>query len=598
MPLSLDATTLATQKARPLPQKPFSFFWQIIWRGFRFRAMGLALLAAAGIGLMGFEPVLMRELVDELGKTDPSPARAWWLFALVAGVWYLSSIANRLRDWLDLHTAPELRKQAQLEVYCWLEGHATQFFQDHMAGSLSQKVKQVGTAMVSLSEIVFNGFVRVILAIVIAAVVLASAPGYFFYSFLAWLVIFLWLSAWFARRCTPYFRAFSEEASATTGILVDAVSHMDLVRAHAKKPFERLHLFDALTKEKAASINTRWFLLWMMLVLYSALLFFQAFFVGLSVEAFLGQTMTLGELVMVISLAAILVANVWGLSTQLIQYFEQVGTLESALAQIGQAHGLRESDNAQPLVVRQGEIVFQDLDYRLADGRWLFKKFNLKIHAYEKVGLVGPSGAGKSTLTKLLRRQFDLHGGVIRIDGQDIAQATLDSLNLAIGEVPQEPVLFHRSLRDNIGYPLREPDEARVLQAIERAHCAGFIFARSEGLDALVGEGGVKLSGGERQRVALARAFVKDAPILILDEATSALDSATEALIQDALEKLYVNRTVLVIAHRLSTLTRMDRIVVLKDGQICEEGTHAALLAAGGVYAELWQTQSASFLNA
>ena len=203
----------------------------------------------------------------------------------MAGVWYLSSIANRLRDWLDLHTAPELRKQAQLEVYCWLEGHATQFFQDHMAGSLSQKVKQVGTAMVSLSEIVFNGFVRVILSIVIAAVVLASAPDYFFYSFMAWLVIFLWLSAWFARRCTPYFRAFSEEASATTGILVDAVSHMDLVRAHAKKPFERLHLFHALSKEKAASINTRWFLLWMMLVLYSGLLFFQALFVGLSVDA-------------------------------------------------------------------------------------------------------------------------------------------------------------------------------------------------------------------------------------------------------------------------------------------------------------------------
>jgi ATP-binding cassette subfamily B protein len=249
-------------------------------------------------------------------------------------------------------------------------------------------------------------------------------------------------------------------------------------------------------------------------------------------------------------------------------------------------------------VVKHGEIVFRDVDYRLADGRWLFKKFNLKIRAQEKVGLVGPSGAGKSTLTKLLRRQFDLGGGMICIDGQDIAQATLDSLNLAIGEVPQEPVLFHRSLRDNIGYPLQHPDEARVLRAIEQAHCAGFIFARAEGLDALVGEGGVKLSGGERQRVALARAFVKDAPVLILDEATSALDSATEALIQDALEKLYENRTVLVIAHRLSTLTRMDRIVVLRDGQICEEGTHAALLAAGGVYAELWQTQSASFLNA
>jgi ATP-binding cassette subfamily B protein len=559
--------------------------------------MGLALLAATGIGLMGFEPILIRELIDELGRPSPDIERAWWMFFLVAGVWFLSSIANRFRDWLDLHTAPELRKQAQLEVYCWLEGHSTQFFQDHMAGSLSQKVKQVGTAMVSLSEIIFNGFVRVVVAIVIAALVLASAPAYFFYSFLAWLVVFLSLSAWFAKRCTPYFRAFSEEASATTGILVDAVTHMDLIKAHAKKRFERLHLFDALTKEKSASINTRWFLIWMMLVLYSGLLLFQALFIGLSLHAFLAQRMTLGELVMVISLAAILVANVWGLSTQLIQYFEQVGTLESALAQIGKDHGLVESPDARPLVVRQGEITFDGIDYQLADGRWLFRRFKLTIRGHEKVGLVGPSGAGKSTLTRLLRRQFDLHGGRILIDEQDIAGVTLDSLNRAIGEVPQDPALFHRSLRSNIGYPLDHPSDEEIERAMSLAHCEAFIYARPEGLDALVGEGGVKLSGGERQRVALARAFVKNAPILVLDEATSALDSHTEAQIQDAIEKLTNNRTVLVIAHRLSTLTRMDRIVVLKDGQICEQGTHSSLLAANGVYASLWQTQSAHFLT-
>jgi ATP-binding cassette subfamily B protein len=594
--LSLTPEALTQLSPKRIPPTPYQFFWSLVWREFRLRSLGLALLAATGIGLMGFEPILMRDMIDELRSGQPDHARVWSLFWWITIVWFVSSGANRLRDWLDLYTAPEVRKRAQLEVYCWLEGHSTQFFQDHMSGSVSQKVKQIGQAMVALMEIVFNGFVRMVVAILMAAIVLSAVPAYFFWTFLLWLVIFIWLSAWFASRCAPLFRAFGEQASASTGKLVDAVSNMDLVRANAKRIAERLGLFRVLDLEKTASMNTRRFLIYMMLVLYSALLLFQCLFIGLSIDAYLDGTMSLGDVVMAISLAAILVLNVWGLSTQLIQYFEQVGTLESALALISRPHQVIEALNAKPLVVSRGEIRFENVDYQLADGRYLFRDFNLVIRPNEKVGLVGPSGAGKSTLTRLLRRHFDLAGGRILIDDQDIATVTLDSLNQAIADVPQDPALFHRSLKENIGYPLTKASDEQIWEAARLAHCDGFIQSRPEGIDSLVGEGGVKLSGGERQRIALARAFIKNAPILVLDEATSALDSATEALIQDAIDRVCKDRTVVVIAHRLSTLTRMDRIVVIQNGAIREQGSHQRLLEMNGLYKELWQRQSTEFV--
>jgi ATP-binding cassette subfamily B protein len=299
---------------------------------------------------------------------------------------------------------------------------------------------------------------------------------------------------------------------------------------------------------------------------------------------------------MVISLAAILVTNVWSLCEQLLGFFEQVGTLGAALAVIARPHEILEAADARPLQLTAGDIRFENVRYAYQDGRILFENLNLHIRAGERVGLVGPSGAGKSTLTRLLRRHYDLSGGRILIDGQDIAQVTLASLNLAIADVPQDPALFHRSLRDNIAYPRPDASDDEVMQAARAAHCEDFMARRQEGLNVIVGERGIRLSGGERQRVALARAFVKNAPLLVLDEATSALDSETEAKIQDAIDHLCQGRTVIAIAHRLSTLSRMDRIVVMDHGQIVEEGTHAQLLARQGHYARLWACQSAGFI--
>jgi ATP-binding cassette subfamily B protein len=580
-----------------IPPKPYPFFFKLLWRRFRWRSFSLAIFAAGGIGLMGFEPILMRDLVEVLRSADPDEVEVWRIFTLMVAVWFASAACNRLREWVELHTAPALRLEAQQEAYQWLDQHAPRFFQDNLAGSLGQKVKQAGTASVSLLSIVFDGFVRMVVAILMAFLVLSAAPTYFFWVFLLWLVGFIALTIGFTRRCVPLFKAFGEEMSASTGVMVDICAHMDLVRGHAMRQSERGNVLHSLQAERAASIRTRRFLLWMMFVLYSALLAFQCAFIGMSLHAYFTGRMGVGEVVMVISLAAILVTNVWALSGQVTQFFEQVGILAAALAVISKPHAIAEVAEAQALQVRGGEIRFDAVRYHYRDGDVLFNGLNLKIAAGERIGLVGPSGAGKSTLTRLLRRQYDIHGGRILIDGQDIAQVQLDSLNRAIAEVPQDPALFHRSLRDNIAYARPNIDDTKLYAAVRAAHCERFIAKRPEGIEVIVGERGVRLSGGERQRVAIARAFLKDAPILILDEATSALDSETEALIQDAIDQLCEGRTVIAIAHRLSTLARMDRILVMDKGRIIEEGSHNQLLAAGGLYAAMWNRQSSGFIG-
>jgi ATP-binding cassette subfamily B protein len=306
--------------------------------------------------------------------------------------------------------------------------------------------------------------------------------------------------------------------------------------------------------------------------------------------------MTAGDCIMVVSLATMIANQVWALSNRMLEFFEQYGILADSLDLVTQPHEIVNRVDATELQVTRGEIEYRQVYFAHADRTPVFEGLNVRIAGGEKVALVGPTGAGKSTFVRLLRRQFALDAGQIVVDGQDVSAVRLDSLNLAIGEVPQSPNLFHRSLRENIRYARPEATDAEVDDAARKAHCHEFIVRRAEGYDTIVGEQGVRLSGGERQRVAIARAFLKNAPVLVLDEATSSLDSETEHLIQEALFRLIEGRTVIAIAHRLSTIARMDRLIVLESGCIRESGTHAELLAAGGIYSQLWRRQSGGFL--
>ncbi|HLF66589.1 MAG TPA: ATP-binding cassette domain-containing protein, partial [Gammaproteobacteria bacterium] len=287
---------------------------------------------------------------------------------------------------------------------------------------------------------------------------------------------------------------------------------------------------------------------------------------------------------------------VWYLSMQTMQLFKEIGTMKAALSLVVKPLEIVDEHDALPLKVIRGEIVFDDVSFYYQHANRLFENKSVTIKAGEKIGLVGFSGAGKSTFVNLILRFYDIYSGEILIDGQNIKKVTLDSLYENIAMIPQDTSLFHRSLMENIRYGRIDATDEEVIVSAKLAHCDEFIMRLPEGYAALVGERGIKLSTGQRQRVAIARAILKNAPILILDEATASLDSVTEELIQESLSQLMQNKTTIVIAHRLSTLAHMDRIMVFEHGHIIEEGSQAELLAQGGHFAKLWQMQAGGFL--
>jgi ABC-type multidrug transport system fused ATPase/permease subunit len=292
-----------------------------------------------------------------------------------------------------------------------------------------------------------------------------------------------------------------------------------------------------------------------------------------------------------------LMDNFWASSRIMRDLYEAFGDAKEMVEMLKLEHGIKDVQGAQPLKVTAGNIVLDKLQFAFIPGKNVLDGVSLDIAAGERVALIGPSGAGKSTFVRLLLRLYDIQGGTIKIDGQDISKVTQGSLREAISFVPQDPILFHRTLMDNIRYGRTDATEAEVIEAAKLAYCHEFISAQTLGYQTFVGERGIKLSGGERQRVAIARAILKNAPILILDEATSSLDSHSEILIQDALDNLMKGKTVIVIAHRLSTIRKMNRIIVVDKGNILEQGTHDELLAKSGLYAKLWSLQSHGFIH-
>lgn len=305
---------------------------------------------------------------------------------------------------------------------------------------------------------------------------------------------------------------------------------------------------------------------------------------------------TIGDFSFIISLSISIFYNLWYLASQFVVFAEELGRCRQALTIISASHELVDQANAQPLKITQDNIEYKNVTFHYENSVPIFSHMNVSIKSGEKVGLVGLSGSGKSTFVNLILRLFDVQAGEMHIDGQNINAVTQDSLHENIAMIPQDITLFHRSLMENIRYGQINASDEEVIEASKKAHCHEFISQLAEGYESLVGERGIKLSGGQRQRIAIARAMLKNAPILILDEATSALDSMTEKLIQEGLHTLMKGRTTIVIAHRLSTLSEMDRVLVFDKGQIIEQGSHEALIHFNGHYAKMWHMQAGGFL--
>ncbi|GGC92136.1 ABC transporter ATP-binding protein [Chelatococcus reniformis] len=498
----------------------------------------------------------------------------------------VSSLTNRIRWQTHLYTL----------------GHALSYFQGDFAGRLANRVTQAGPALREAATEVLDMIVFVVVYVLVALAAFTSVSPWLALPMIIWIIAYGVLMRYFVPQAQERSLAVSERRSWLIGRIVDSYTNILTVKLFARADAERSAVRDAMASHtEAYQRSMRLFtdVATILSVMNTLLLLATA---GVALWLWTGEAITAGA----IAAALALVLRVGEMSNWFMQVlrglFDNVGVVQESMQTIAKPHQLVDRPGAKPLVVRRGEISFEDVSFHYGRSRGAIDRLDLVVAPGERVGLVGPSGAGKSTLISLLLRLYDVEAGRILVDGQDIAGVTQDSLRQQIAVVTQDTSLLHRSIRDNIGYGRPDAPDDEIIAAAASAEASPFIAELEDhrgrrGLDSHVGERGVKLSGGQRQRIAIARVLLKDAPILILDEATSALDSEAEAAIQRQLDRLMAGKTVIAVAHRLSTIAAMDRLIVMDRGRVVEQGTHAGLVAAGGLYARLWQRQSGGFIG-
>jgi ATP-binding cassette subfamily B multidrug efflux pump len=477
------------------------------------------------------------------------------------------------------------------------------FFQNDFAGRIAAKVMQTGPAVRESLVALITGVWYILVYGTSAVVLLARADLWLAVPVLVWFAGYLGLLRAFVPRMRDRSKDMSEARSVLTGRIVDTYTNILTVKLFARARNEDAYVRDAVDEHTgffhaSLRINTL-FGLSLSTLNASMVTSVGALAIYLWTQGAIG----VGAVAMALPLAWQIVNMSGWVAYQVTTIFENIGVVQEGMSAIARPIGLTDRADAKPLVVRKGELRFDDVHFGYGRETGVIDGLSLTVKGGEKIGLVGRSGAGKSTLVNLVLRFFDIEEGKILIDGQDIAAVTQESLRTQISVVTQDTSLLHRSIRDNIRYGRPGATDAEIVSAAKLAHAHEFILELEDwkgrrGYDAQVGERGVKLSGGQRQRVAIARVILKDAPILVLDEATSALDSEVEQAIQASLGTLMAGKTVIAIAHRLSTIAQMDRLVVLDRGRIVEQGTHAELLRAGGHYAALWRRQSGGFIDA
>lgn len=582
----------------PLPRSLWKFYIKYAFRGnWGILIPWALLLIYLRLGMVIY-PLTMKWLVAMFER--PLTSVESFIVAnlptvLLIVLWNVSmTVCGAIRDVLAAHRQNKMRNQISEKLTDYLQHQSAQYWTEHKSGQLNSQIHYVGNGVNVLGEL---------LQIVMLAVTMAIN---------VWLIweINIWLTAIFAVMffgrliyslimMKPVKKAAKDASSASShlsGHIVDSLSNSYVVRLFAGARAEHEYLKKPRTDSVAKNIKSQrmqmWFwapfgFLWDIgygLTLITALYLFAT-----------GQLL-LSAIVFTISVyehVTMAISNMVNIIPKLV---EDLSSASRAYSELSAPIAITDVPNAPDLVVKHGKIEFKNVWFKYKR-KWILHDLNLTVKPGERVGLVGASGAGKTTLVNLLMRFYEPTRGEILIDGQNIRNVSQESLRRAIGFIPQEATLFDRTLRENIKYGRPDATDTQMRNAAKRASADGFIMASDKKYDSLVGERGIKLSGGQRQRIAIARAFLKDAPILVLDEATSALDSETEVTIQKSFEELASGRTTIAIAHRLSTLRNMDRIVVMKDGNIIEQGSHHALTRRRGEYARLWKMQSGGFLQ-
>ena len=498
---------------------------------------------------------------------------------------------------------PNLTNRIRWQNHRYVIRQSLGFFQNDYAGRIANRIMQTAGSLRESAVQIVDAIWYVAIYTGSAIVMFATADYWLALPLVLWLGAYVATLAYFVPRTKERSWKQSEARSRLMGRIVDGYSNILTLKLFAHTQREEQYVADAMgeqiTRMRAMTRLTT--------AMDAAITTLNGFLIvgtsALAIWLWSQGKVTVGAIALSTGLV-IRINNMSGWIMWVVNgIFENVGTVQDGIETISRPRAVQDREGAMPLEVTEGNVRFDDIHFHYGKKGGVISGLNLDVRGGEKIGVVGPSGAGKSTLVNVLLRLYDLEGGRILIDGQDIANVNQESLRAQIGVVTQDTSLLHRSIRDNLLYGRPDAGEAQVIEAVRKARADEFIPQLVDGegrvgYDAHVGERGVKLSGGQRQRIAIARVLLKDAPILILDEATSALDSEAEAAIQDSLELLMRGKTVIAIAHRLSTIARMDRLVVMDKGNIVETGTHAELIAHGGLYARLWKRQTGGFVAA
>jgi ATP-binding cassette subfamily B protein len=575
-----------------LSAKPLAFMGRYVARHGIAHAIVLASVVLA-VGCSIGSQYAVKHLVDTL--TAGAHPAVWNAFFMLAGLIFADNMLWRLGGWTATKCFVAVAGDLRRDLFQHLTGHSPSYFADRPPGTLAGRITATGNAIYTVENTFAWNVLPPLLAVVGSIFVLVTVSPEMAGVLMVISGVLSWMLGHLAAKGRPLHHQYAADAAAVDGELVDVINNMPLVRAFGATLRERKRFGEQVEREMVTRSRSLQYLEKLRLFHATITAALTAGLLAWSIMLWEQGAASSGDVVLVTTLGFTILHGTRDLAVALVDTTQHVARLAEALATLLLPHELIDAEEARELDGTQGRVEFRDVTYRYpGSSRPVLDHFNLRIEAGTRVGLVGRSGSGKSTVLSLLQRLRNVPEGRILLDGLDIADLTQDSLHDAIGVVPQDVSLFHRSVLENIRYGQPDATDEEVRAAAEAASCREFIEQLPEGYDTPVGDRGVKLSGGQRQRLAIARAFLRNAPILLLDEATSALDSESEAAVQRALERLMQGRTVIAVAHRLSTLSRFDRIVVMQDGRILQDGSPRQLEAASGPFRDLLRRQTSA----
>lgn len=581
-----------------LPKTLFPFIWHFLkeHKMIVYMVVFLSIIA----GFWGpFNSVLIKQLIDSLPSVNDGNVA---VLAIPASLIVLNFIVFDNFTWRSVNYiwakyVPVVQNKIIAVMLDYALSQSYGFYQNTLSGKVSKQITNLSDGVIDIITYKMTNFLRGGSLLLAAFAASYYVNSIFCLILITWFIIFAFFSICMSKKIVNLADKLAEEETVVVGELVDSLSNHSNVRIFGRKFQENLRMMPFFDGQRKAYYSLNIYSIMLYCIQGGLIAIMMSFTVFALVKLYGKSLVTIGDFALILGLSMETGHMTWFLMSEVDHFNKAAGKCKQSLISLIVPLEIQDKADTTTLNCAHGKITFDNVKFHYKGTEPLFQNKSIEINAGQKVGLVGYSGGGKSTFVNLILRLYDVTDGAILIDGQDIRDVTQDSLRENIAMIPQDPSLFHRSLMENIRYGRANSTDEEVIEAAKKAHAHEFISALPQGYDSLVGERGVKLSGGQRQRIAIARAILKNAPILILDEATSQLDSVTESLIQESLWELMQNKTTIVIAHRLSTLLHMDRILVFDKGKIVEDGTHSELLAKAGLYKHLWDAQVGGFLG-